>query len=148
MRFLPRLRQIIGFAVAWLFFTLTGIVVCSQFNMAEISNMGIIISLSERLQTTILDVIGMAPLFSVIFGVGLLVAFIVASLIARFTPLLRTAVFVVAGFVAVATTLTLMKVTFSITAIAATRNWDGFLSLCVLGGLAAYFFIKIARSPK
>ncbi len=86
MRVLPSLRQSFGFVIAWLFFTLTGITVCSQFNMAEISNMGIVISLSERLQTTAQDVMGMAPLFGAIFGLGLLIAMIVASLVARFLP--------------------------------------------------------------
>jgi hypothetical protein len=148
MRLLPSLRQSLGFVIAWLFFTLTGIVVCSQFNMAEITNMGIAISLSERLQTTAQDVVGMAPLFGVIFGLGLLIAMIVASLVARFMPLLRTAIFVSAGLIAIAATLKIMKATFAITAIAATRDWDGFLSLCVLGGLAAYVYVKIGKTER
>jgi hypothetical protein len=148
MRVLPSLRQSFGFVIAWLFFTLTGITVCSQFNMAEISNMGIVISLSERLQTTAQDIMGMAPLFGAIFGLGLLIAMIVASLVARFLPLLQTAIFVGAGLIAIAATLTTMKATFAITAIAATRDWDGFLSLCVLGGLAAYVYNKIARTER
>ncbi len=140
--FLPTARHIIGFIISVIAFIVIGCAVSTQFNLAEISALGLAIPLSTRLQTTAQDIVGMAPLFGAIFGTGLLISQIVSGQITRFLPRLRTQIYITAGFVAVTTTLVLMKMVFNITAIAATRSMDGFIALGLVGSLAGYIFAK------
>lgn len=143
--FLPKSRHIIGYVVALLFFVIIGSTVATQFNLAAISSLGLAVPLITRLNTTIQDIMGVAPLFGAIFGTGLLIALIVGGLIVRWLPRLRTQIYLSACFLAVIVTLIAMKTTFNITAIAATRGLDGFIALCVVGGLSGYIFAKISR---
>lgn len=146
MRLLPSKSQLAGFVLAWIFFTVIGIIVSSQFIMAEVSGMGLVVPLSARIETTMNDIIGMAPLFGVIFGSALLISILVAGVVSRFVPTLSTVIHIAAAASAIVVTLEIMKAVFAITAIAATRDWDGYLSLCLIGGLAGYVFIKMARA--
>ena len=107
--------------------------------------MGLPVSLSMRIQTTLQDILGMAPLFSAIFGLGLLISLIVGHVIARYLPRLKTPVFVTSTFTAIVVTLLAMEVSFGITAIAATRDSQGFIALCLVGGLSGYLYAKIQK---
>ena len=82
--------------------------------------------------------------------IGFLIAMIVGHFIAKLVKILPDMVFALAGFAAMAVTLLSMKAVFQITAIGAAREWEGFLSLCVVGALAGYAFsaakTRFARS--
>lgn len=143
--FLPTGKHILGFVLTFIFFVIIGIIVSTQFNLAEISSLGLVISLTTRINTTLLDIVGMAPLFGTIFGVGLLIATIVGGQIVRWLPRLRTQIYITASFVSVIVTLLAMKSVFNITAIAATRSADGFIALCLVGAVAGYVFAKTSQ---
>jgi hypothetical protein len=64
--------------------------------------------LAERLSWMLDDVVGLQPLYSALTTSALLVSFLAAGLVARFTGL-RTIVFAVAGGVAIFVMFTLMK---------------------------------------
>jgi hypothetical protein len=68
---------------------------------------------------------------------------IVGSYIAGWVKILPDVVFALAGFAAMAVTLFALKAAFQLTAIGAAREWDGFLSLCVVGALSGYAFSAI-----
>ena len=138
------MRNIVAFLIAWVFFVVIGEGIMSQFVLREVSNMGLVVPFSLRIQTTLQDIVGMAPLFGAIFGVALLLALLAGAGVKRFLPQLRTAIYVTACFIGVADALIAMKTAFSITAIAGTRDFDGFLALCLVGGFSGYVFSKLS----
>lgn len=142
---LPRWRQVLAYILAVTFFVVVGISVSTQFVLGKVIEMGLPVSLSMRIQTTLQDILGMAPLFSAIFGLGLLISLIVGHVIARYLPRLKTPVFVSSTFTAIVVTLLAMEVSFGITAIAATRDSQGFIALCLVGGLSGYLYAKIQK---
>lgn len=137
---LPGRAQLLGFLAALIVLNLVGIAVQTQFNLGHLLALGIDVPFSLRLSTTGHDLTAMLPLFGSIFGTGLLIAMIVGHYIARIVKILPDLVFALAGFAAIAVTLTALKAAFQITAIGAAREWDGFLSLCLVGALAGYVF--------
>lgn len=139
-KFLPRGAHVLGFIAALLVLNIIGVIVSTQFNLSHLLALGIDVPFSVRLTTTLHDIVYMQPLFGVIFGVGLLIAMIVGHFIAKLVKILPDLVFALAGFAAIAVTLLALKAAFQITAIGASREWDGFLSLCLVGALAGYAY--------
>ena len=139
-RFLPARAKLLGFVAAFIVLNLTGVAVQTQFNLGHLLALGIDVPFSTRMTTTLHDIGVMQPLFGGIFGSGLLIAMIVGHYISRLVKILPDLVFALAGFAAMAVTLSALKAAFQITAIGAAREWDGFLSLCLVGALAGYVF--------
>jgi hypothetical protein len=65
---------------------------------------------------------------------------IVGTLIAKWVKILPNLVFAIAGFASMLVTLVSLTAAFQITAIGAAREWDGFISLCLVGALAGYTY--------
>lgn len=139
-RVIPGRAQWLAFLAAFIVLNLVGVAVQTQFNIGHLLALGIDVPFSTRLSTTLHDLAVMQPLFGGIFGTGLLIAMIVGHYIARMVKILPDLVFSLAGFAAMAVTLLALKAAFQITAIGAAREWDGFLSLCLVGALAGYVF--------
>ena len=139
-RFLPNRAQSFGFLAAYVFLNVVGAAVQTQFNLGYLLALGIDVPFSMRLSTTLHDIVFLQPLFGVIFGLGFLVAMIVGNMIANLLKTLPDLVFALAGFAAMAVTLLSLKAAFQITATGASRQWDGFLSLCIVSALAGYAF--------
>ncbi|MGB1405914.1 MAG: hypothetical protein ACPG8C_01850 [Parvibaculales bacterium] len=149
-RFLPNRAQFFGFTTAFFVLNVIGATVQTQFNLGHLLALGIDVPFSTRISTTLHDIVSLQPLFGVIFGIGFLIAMIVGHFIAKLVKILPDMVFALAGFAAMAVTLLAMKAVFQLTAIGAAREWEGFLSLCVVGALAGYAFsvakTRFARS--
>ena len=139
-RILPNKSQVLSFVAALVFLNVIGAAVQTQFNIGHLLALGIDVPFSMRLTTTLQDIVYLQPLFGTIFGTGFLVAMIVGSYIAGWVKILPDVVFALAGFAAMAFTLFALKAAFQLTAIGAAREWDGFLSLCVVGALSGYAF--------
>lgn len=139
-KFLPRRADVLGFIVALLVLNIIGVIVSTQFNLSHLLALGIDVPFSVRLTTTLHDIVYMQPLFGVIFGIGLLIAMIVGHFIAKLVKILPDLVFALAGFAAIGVTLLALKAAFQITAIGATREWEGFLSLCLVGALSGFAY--------
>ena len=145
-RFMPRRAQIGAFIAALLVLNIIGVIISTQFNIGHLQRLGVDVPFSLRLSTTLHDIVSMQPLFGGIFGIGLLIAMTVATLIAKWVKILPDLVYTLAGLACMAVTFTALKAAFQITAIGAAREWDGFLSLCLVGGLAGYVYsIAMAR---
>ena len=149
-RFLPNRAQLFGFITAFIVLNVIGATVQTQFNLGHLLALGIDVPFSTRISTTLYDIVSLQPLFGAIFGIGFLIAMIVGHVIAKLVKTLPDLVFALAGFAAMGITLLALKAAFQITAIGAAREWDGFLSLCVVGALAGYAFsvakTRFARS--
>ena len=149
-RFLPNRAQLFGFIAAFIVLNVIGATVQTQFNLGHLLALGIDVPFSTRISTTLYDIVSLQPLFGTIFGIGFLIAMIVGHVIAKLVKTLPDLVFALAGFAAMGITLLALKAAYQITAIGAAREWDGFLSLCVVGALAGYAFsvakTRFARS--
>ena len=149
-RFLPNRAQLFGFITAFIVLNVIGATVQTQFNLGHLLALGIDVPFSTRISTTLYDIVSLQPLFGAIFGIGFLIAMIVGHMIAKLVKTLPDLVFALAGFAAMGVTLLALKAAFQLTAIGAAREWDGFLSLCVVGALAGYAFsvakTRFARS--
>ena len=139
-RFLPNRAQLFGFITAFIVLNVIGATVQTQFNLGHLLALGIDVPFSTRISTTLYDIVSLQPLFGTIFGIGFLIAMIVGHVIAKLVKTLPDLVFALAGFAAMGITLLALKAAYQITAIGAAREWDGFLSLCVVGALAGYAF--------
>lgn len=139
-RFLPNRAQLFGFIAAFIVLNVIGATVQTQFNLGHLLALGIDVPFSTRISTTLYDIVSLQPLFGTIFGIGFLIAMIVGHVIAKLVKTLPDLVFALAGFAAMGITLLALKAAYQITAIGAAREWDGFLSLCVVGALAGYAF--------
>ena len=137
-----------GFIVAWAVLSLLGIIVCTQFVMAALVNMGVEVPFSLRLATTWHDITNMWPLFGTIFGTGFLIAMLIGTMLTRWIKILPELIYALAGFAAIATTLWAMKLAFQITPIAAARSLTGIIALCLVGALAGYIYHRMTGKPR
>ncbi len=104
------------------------------------------LSLSERADWILHDLIGMLPLFGSLTGVALLIAFLAGSLVARFTGL-RTVVFAVAGAVAIFVLFTALKMTLGTVGVFGARGTMG-LGLQMAAGLVAGLVFAFLSRPR
>ena len=141
-------RAVVAFIASWLLLVVLGIATSTQFVLARLSGLGVDISLLTRLQTTGQDIINMAPLYGIIFGGGFLGAVVAAALVARIISLPRGLIFAAAGATAMLVTLIALRMTFEITALAATREPLGVFAQCVVGALAGLIYARAAQESE
>lgn len=139
-KFLPSKANGLGFLAGLLVLNIIGVIVSTQFNLGHLLALGVEVPFATRVSTTLFDLASMQPLFGMIFGTGFLIAMLVGHFIARWVKILPDLVFALAGFAAICVTLMALTAAFQITAIGAAREWDGFLSLGLVGALAGYAF--------
>ena len=138
-------------ALAWLGATLitaaTGSIIQTQFNLAAIKAAGAPVPLDLRLQATLQDLVGFAPLLAGITAVAFLVAFVVAAPLVRRWPGHRVGLYTLAGGGAVAAAILLMNAFLPITVIGATRSLPGLIALGMAGALGGRIYAWLARVP-
>jgi hypothetical protein len=138
-------------ALAWLGATLatavTGSIVQTQFNLAAIKAAGAPVPFELRLQATLQDLVGFAPMLAGIAAVAFLVAFVVAGPLVRRWPGHRDGLYTLAGGVAITTAILLMNALLPITVIGATRSLPGLVALGVSGALGGCVYAGLARAP-
>lgn len=140
--------KFLKFLLPWLAATVVaaaaGSVVQTQFNLAAIAGLGAPIPPALRLQTTLQDLAGFAPVFAAVAGAGLLLALPVAAWLVRRLPARRALLYTLAGAAAVAAAILLMNTLLPVTPIGATRSLAGFLALSACGALGGWTFAGLA----
>jgi len=136
----PWLAAILAYILSVVLLTILLSIAATQFALGALIQIGVAIPFAVRLETTLHDIANMWPLLTPIFGFGLLVSLIVAGLISRWVKILPDLVFALAGFAAVATTITAMEMAFQLSGIVATRELNGVIVFSLIGGLSAYAF--------
>ena len=94
------LRNIGAWLLAVLVTYATAALAATQSVIARLADMGVAVSLADRLRTTSQDLVGMAPMFAPMIAVAFLVAFPVAALVLRWRPHWRWFGYPLAGAVA------------------------------------------------
>ena len=146
------LRRIVAFVVAVVVMALLGSIAHSLFvqdawSMAAAQIEGtdpVAIPMAERVSWITHDLIGLEPLYGGLTGIALLVAFLAAGLVARFTGL-RPIVFAVAGAVAILVMYTAMKMSLGSVGVFGARGTFGMAAQMVAGLIAGLLFALLTR---
>ncbi len=139
------LKNVLAFLAAVVVAYVVAVVFYTQLNLANLVEMGLAVSVGDRVGAGLHDLVGMAPLYLPIIAVAFLLGFSVAALIIRFVPQLRSLGYVLAGFVAIyAVDFALGNLVASGThPLAVTRTTVGLLSQCFAGAVGGYVFVRL-----
>ena len=137
--------------LAWFLAVLLAYVLASlsatQSVVADLAQMGIPISLGERLTMSGQDLLGMTGLFLPLIAAGFVIALSVAGLLSRWKPAQRTFLFTLAGAVALVGIHLALQWQFDITLVAVARSNLGLLSQALAGAIGGWFFTCIKPIP-
>jgi len=137
------LASIVGFIFASIFHT--------QVVLAKLSAININITISERLQTTFQDLMGLAPTYGLGILLSLLLAFSVAGLINKFLKAPHTIIYSLAGGVGFFVMLMAMRPILNVTLIAGARGVSGLtLQVCagIIAGICFAYLLTYRKTDK
>ena len=148
MPFLTRILPI--FLVSWLLtFTLASLF-HSQYVVNQLVNVGVVVSLSDRINLSLDDWLGLLPTYGAIIAIALAIAFLVTAKLTKKVKQYSVALFIAAGVAALAVVLIAIESIMNIHIIAGARGW-GFYMQLLAGAVGGYTFshlIKTASNPK
>ncbi|MEM7101097.1 MAG: hypothetical protein AAF541_22745 [Pseudomonadota bacterium] len=137
------MKVVLGFVAAVVVAYLFAVLFYSQINLANLVEFGIEVDMGLRIQTLLHDLAGMTAIYLPVLVVAFLIGFLIAKLILRWVPQLRTLGYITAGFVAIFAIDALLGLVFGMHPLAVTRSMVGLLSQCVAGAIGGYVFAKI-----
>ena len=136
-------RTIGAFILTLALASLLGVTASSLAVLGELKGLEVEVPWGEGMAMVLHDLVGMGPGYALIMGVGLLIAFVGAGLVARLLRPLRGVVFAVSGAVAVLVALILMRQILGVTIIAGARSTIGVLVQCSIGLIAGWLFSRL-----
>ena len=137
--------RLISFLVAGLVAYVIAVLFYTQINLINLTDLGVVISFSDRLGAASHDLISMTGMYLPIMLIALLVAFSLAAIVIRFLPKLRTLGFVVAGIVGVLALVLFFSSFLGTNPIAVTRSSLGLLSQCGAGGMGGLVYALVSQ---
>lgn len=120
----------------------------TQFVLAGLINIGVNISISDRLSMTMSDIIGLAPGYGAVIFVALAVGFLLINAISKWVFPLPNFRYAIAGFAAMAVALLAMYPLLNVTLIAGAREPAGFFTQCVAGFFGGLVFMSMNKKPE
>ena len=143
------LRGIIAFFPAVIGAYVLGSVLATQVILANVSSLGLPVTLRDRLHATGHDVLGMATSYLPLMLIAFLVAIPVAVYLGRLLPKHQALLFTLAGVVAVIALHLTMKAVLGLNGVAAVRELHGLVLQGGAGGLGGYlFFVFTGRAVR
>ncbi|MCB1684963.1 MAG: hypothetical protein R3E82_20855 [Pseudomonadales bacterium] len=134
------IRSLGAFLLALLTAYIVGAAAATQAVMSALGQMGVDVSIADRLGATLHDQVSMFATYAPLLAVALTVGLLVAVLISRFLPGWRRVGCVLAGFVAVIAMHLIMRQVLDLTPVAAARSPAGLLLQGFAGALGGYVF--------
>ena len=139
-------RVILAFLAAVVVTEVTGAVVQTQFVLASLTDLGIEISLTQRLAMTIHDIAGLVEIYLPVIAVGFIIAFGIAALVVRWLLPGRAAIgYPLAGLTAVVAAIVIMTLMFDVSPIAGARSTPGLIGQALAGALGGWIFYRLTR---
>ncbi|ASM50145.1 hypothetical protein PESP_a2131 [Pseudoalteromonas espejiana DSM 9414] len=150
MPFLTRVLPI--FLVSWLLtFTLASLF-HSQYVVNQLVNVGVgvVVSLSDRINLTLDDWLGLLPTYGAIIAVALAIAFLVTAKLTKKVKQYSVALFIAAGITAFAVVLIAIESIMNIHIIAGARGWGFYMQLLAgaTGGLLFVVLTNVLNTKK
>jgi hypothetical protein len=141
------LRNIGAWLLAVLVTYATAALAATQSVIARLADMGVAVSLADRLRTTGQDLVGMAPMFAPMIAVAFLVAFPIAALVLRWRPHWRWFGYPLAGGVALLVLHLALEAALNIVPVAVARTVLGLAVQVVCGALGGWVFLRLSPAP-
>ena len=145
MLFLTRILP--SFLVSWLLTFSFASLFHSQYVVNQLVNVGVVVSLSDRINLTLDDWVGLLPTYGAIIAVALAIAFLVTVQLNKKVQKYSTLLFVFAGIVAFAIVLIAIESIMNIHIIAGARGW-GFYAQLLAGAMGGFVFAKLTKVLK
>jgi hypothetical protein len=142
------LRWFIAWLAAVAVTAAVGSVIQTQLNIARIVELGAEVGIGQRLETTLQDLLGFAPLWAIIVAAGLLVALLTAGGLSRFRPGWSLGLHALAGLAAPLVALLLMEAMMPVTVVAAARTWTGLVLLSLPGAIGGLLYWLVIQRQK
>lgn len=135
------IRIVVGYALSVIIATVLGALVHTQVNLAGIAAAGAPTPLDLRLETSLGDLAGLAPVFGPVVAIAFAVGFAVAAVLRLLLRPLAGVAFPLAGAAAMATALVAMKIAYAgVTPLGSARTAVGFGLLCLVGAVGGLVF--------
>lgn len=115
----------------------------TQFVLAALASIGAPASLAINLDTTMFDIVGLAPTLGPVIAIALAIGFMVAAVLKRVLLPLAPLAYPIAGAAAMATALVAMKLAYHTTPLAGARSMVGFLTMCAIGAIGGLVFSRL-----
>jgi hypothetical protein len=138
-------RRLVGFAVAVVATSVLGAIAHSQLIAAEVSRLGHPVPFGDRLSWAAHDAFGMFSTYAPIIVIGFLIAFLVAALITRRLPHLRSIGYTLAGATAIVVAIFVMKQLLDVNGIASARTVLGVIAQGIAGAIGGWAFAIVSR---
>lgn len=135
-------RVLIAYLVAVLVAYAAAAIAQTQSMLANLQDMGVDVTLGDRLAATGHDLLGMATLFLPMIAAGFALALPVAAGIIRMLPRWRPVGYALAGGVALLAIHLLLQQAFNITPISAARTALGLTVQALSGALGGWVFLQ------
>ena len=137
-------RHLAPLLMAWLLAAVWGSLVQTHWNLQALADLGIDMPAAVRVQTSLQDLIGFAPVYAGILAAGWLPALALAALLARRWPVWRSALLAAAaGAGMVAAVRAVDAVAPMPVFIDATRHWPGLLAMAAGAVVAGLLYAQL-----
>ena len=136
-------KIVVAFIAAVLVGHVVGAGFFTQFNLGALIELGAPIDFAIRARTTVQDILGMFPIYTIAVSISLLVAFSIAALIVKRLPQLRYLGFISAGFAGFYAMHGLIEAAAGVNLYWIAKTSMGILFQAVAGAIAGYVFAKI-----
>lgn len=143
MKFKFYLRLCSHFLIAAIFAFVLASLTHSQFVMAELTSVGVNISMADRLSMSLDDLIGLLPTYGVVIAISLLIAFCITALLVKRFSLPASLMYFVGGGLGITTALLAMHPILDITLIAGARSTFGFICQSFAGAMGGWVFCHL-----
>ena len=134
------IRTLVAFFASVVGTYFVGVMFIGQGNLAAVTELGLNVGISDRLETLMHDLTHMMSIYLPLVAVSSIIAFSVAAGIIRLTPNLRLVGYVSAGFVALIAMHVILKMVLGLTGVAPTRTMVGLLAQGLAGAFGGYLF--------
>ncbi len=142
------IKTLIAFTITLLVTYSIGVLFITQINLNSIADLGIQISLSQRISTVGNDLLGMLIAYLPLLCVALVLAFsFTRFVISRFTTL-TARWYLLAGFVGVLMIHQTLYWVFGMSPVAATRSLLGLLSQALAGGIGGWLYYHLQTNQR
>ncbi len=137
--------RLISFLIAGLLAYVVAVLFYTQINLSNLTDLGVSVSFSDRFGAASHDLVSMTGMYLPIMLVALLVAFLLAAIVIRFLPNLRTLGFAVAGIVGIWALILFFSSFLGTNPIAVTRSSFGLFTQCCAGGIGGLVYALVSQ---
>lgn len=136
-------KIVVAFLAAVLAGHVVGAIFFTQFNLGALVELGAPIDLVIRARTTMQDIVGMFPVYTIAVAVALFLGFSIAGIIVKRLPQLRYLGFISAGFVGFYAMHGLIEALAGVNLFWIAKTSMGILFQAIAGAIGGYVFVTI-----